>query len=191
MGASTFAVRIFEPEGRAVLNFQLGNFPQYVMMFAAGLIAGRGRWFVELPERLCRRWGMFALSFGIPLFAALVVFGGAMQGRTARYGGGFNWVSAGKSSWEALVCVGVSLYLLGLFRGRFNRRGPLAGWMADNAFAVYVIHPPILIAIALLLRGITIQPLAKAAILTMLTAAASFAIAAPLLRKTPLLRAIV
>ena len=52
---------------------------------------------------------MFAFSFGIPLFTGLVVFGGAMQGSTARYGGGFNWVSAGKSLWEAVVCVGVSL----------------------------------------------------------------------------------
>lgn len=191
MATSTFTVRIVEPEGRALLNLQLGDFPQYVMMFGAGLIAGRGRWFVELPERLCRRWGVLAFSFGIPLFAALVVFGGAMQGHTARYGGGFNWVSAAKSLWESLVCVGVSLYLLGLFHGRFNTRSPVAGWLSDNAFAVYLIHPPILIALALLLRGLAVQPLAKAVILTVLTTVASFAIAAPLLRRTPLLRAIV
>lgn len=191
MAASTFAVRIVEPEGRAILNLQLGDFPQYVLMFAAGLLAGRGLWLAQLPDRLCRRWGAIALALGTPWFAALVVFGGAMQGHTARYDGGLNWVSAGKSLWEALVCVGVSLYLLGLFRGRFNRRGPVAGWMSDNAFAVYLIHPPILIALALLLRGLTVQPLAKAAVLTALTAAASFTIAAPLLRKTPFLRAIV
>lgn len=191
MAASTFAVRIVEPEGRAILNLQLGDFPQYVLMFGAGLLAGRGRWLTQLPDRLCRRWGAIVLFPGIPMFAALVVFGGAMQGDTARYDGGLNWVSAGKSLWEALLCVGVSLYLLSLFWGRFNRRGAVAGWMSDNAFAVYLIHPPILIGFALLLRGFTLQPLVKAAVLTALTAAASFTIAAPLLRKTPLLRAIV
>ena len=81
--------------------------------------------------------------------------------------------------------------MLGLFRGRFNRRGPVAEWLVDNAFAVYLLHPPILIAFTLLLRGLAVQPLAKAAILTVLTTVASFAIAAPLLRRTPLLRAIV
>ncbi|MBV9859320.1 MAG: acyltransferase family protein [Alphaproteobacteria bacterium] len=191
MAAGTFLIRLVEPEGKAVLNMQLGDFPQYVLMFAAGLAAYRGGWLTNLSERFCRRCGVAALLIAPPLFAALILFGGAWQGRLAAYGGGFNPVSAAKSLWESIVCVGVSLGLLALYRRHFDGRGPVSGWLSDNAFAVYVIHPPVLIGFALLLHDVALHPLPKAALLTALAATACFALAGWGLRKTPYLSAIV
>jgi glucans biosynthesis protein C len=191
MGLASFAVRLGFREGEAVLNMQLGYFPQYILAFAAGPLAYRGAWLTRLPDRLCWRWGLAAVLVGALLFAALIVFGGALQGRTASYGGGLNWVSAGKCLWESTVCVGASLALIAGFRRFFNRQGAVARWMSANAFAVYFIHPPILVGIALLLRGVMLDPLVKAAVLTALAALACFLFVGPLLRRAPMVKAIV
>jgi peptidoglycan/LPS O-acetylase OafA/YrhL len=190
MAASTFLVRVAVSEGASVLNVHPGDFPQYMLMFAAGAFGYRGNWIAELPERFCIQWASLALTLAIPLFAALIVFGGGLQGETAPYAGGFNSVSAGKCLWEALVCVGMGLLMLAVYRRRFNGQGPAARWLSDNAFGVYLIHPPILIGSAILLHAVALNAIAKALLLTAVAAVGSFAASAFVLRKSPL-RAIV
>jgi len=118
------------------------------------------------------------------------VFGGGLQGDTAKYSGGFNPVSAGKCLWEALVCVGMGLLMLAVYRRHFNEQGPLARFLSDNAFGVYLVHPPVLIACAIALHPLAWPAIAKAALLTILAGVGSFAASALIVRKSPL-RAIV
>jgi len=191
VAAGTFLVRLAMPEGHAIYNMQLPYFPQYVPMFAAGLVACRGDWFARLPERLCRRWGLIALFGGAVLFAALIVYGGALDRNTARYAGGFNWVSAVKCVWEALVCVGVSLGVLMLYRHYFAAQGAVTRWVSDGAFGVYMFHPPILVALTMAIHDVPLPPLMKAALLTALAALVTFTISGAVLHRAPLLRAIV
>ena len=190
MAGTTFLVRIAIDGGASVLNMHPGDVPQYVLMYAAGCYGYRGDWLTKLSDRSCLRWAAIALSLSVPLFAALVVFGGGLQGDTARYSGGFNPVSAGKCLWEALVCVGMGLLMLAVYRRYCNTQGPPARFLSDNAFGVYLIHPPILIACAMLLHPLAWPAIAKAALLTVLAAIGSFAASAFILRKSPL-RAIV
>jgi peptidoglycan/LPS O-acetylase OafA/YrhL len=190
MAACTFLVRIGISEGASVLNVHPGDFPQYVLMFAAGAFGHRGDWLAKLPERACVRWASVPLLISIPLFAALILLGGGLRGETAQYAGGFNPVSAGKCLWEALVCAGMGFLLLAVYRRHFNTQGPVARWLSDNAFGVYLIHPPILIGSAILLHSIELNAIGKALLLTGLAAIGSFAASACILRKTPL-RAIV
>jgi glucans biosynthesis protein C len=58
--------------------------------------------------------------------------------------------------------------------------------LSDNAFGIYLIHPPILIGFAILLHGLPLDPVAKAAVLTVLAATGSFVASAFVLRKSPL-----
>ena len=190
MAASTFLVRIAVTEDASVLNVHPGDFPQYALMFAAGAFGYRGGWMTGLSERLCVRWALATLTPAVPLFAALLLFGGALSGQTAPYAGGFNLVSAGKCIWEALVCVGMGLLILALYRRNFDRQNEVTRWLSDNAFGVYLIHPPILIGFAILLHGVTLHPVAKAAVLTLLAAIGSFAASAFVLRNSPLRRII-
>jgi glucans biosynthesis protein C len=190
MAASTFLVRIAVTEDAAVLNVHPGDFPQYALMFVAGAFGYRGGWMMELPERSCVRWASATLAPAVPLFAALLLFGGALQGQTAQYVGGFNLVSGGKCLWEALVCVGMGLLILAVYRRHFDRQGEVTRWLSDNAFGVYLIHPPILIGFAILLHGVGLHPVTKAAILTLLAAIGSFAASALVLRNSPLRRII-
>ena len=59
---------------------------------------------------------------GMVGLAALVMLGGAVEGHTRAYSGGLNPVSAGKCLWEALVCVGMSLIVLSVYRSAFDRQ---------------------------------------------------------------------
>ncbi|OKO74325.1 acyltransferase family protein [Bradyrhizobium sp. AS23.2] len=190
MAAATFAVRIVMQAGTSVLNVHPGDLPQYLLMFAAGAYGYRGNWITGLAERSCLRWGALALAISAPLFAALVLFGGGLKGDTALYAGGFNLVSAGKCLWEALVCVGMGFLILAVYRRYLGTQGPVAKWLSDNAFGVYLIHPPILIGFALLLHALLLGAVTKAILLTMLAAVGSFAVSALILRRSPL-RAII
>ena len=48
--------------------------------------------------------------------------------------------------------------VLAWFRKRFNHQGRLARAMSDSSFAVYVLHPIIIVPLALVLSGIPINP---------------------------------
>lgn len=165
IAAATFLARIPFPEDVTVLNMHPGDFPQYVLMFAAGLAAARGAWLRRFDERSWMRLGALLLLCALGLFALLLRYGGALEGDLSRYSGGINAVSAAKSLWEALVCIGASVVLLAIYRRRFDRQGPLARSFSDAAFGVYWIHPPILIVVALLMEGVALPSIAKAALL--------------------------
>ena len=80
--------------------------------------------------------------------------------------------------------------MLAAYRRHFDTQGVVAKCFSDNAFGVYLIHPPILIGFALLLHALPLFPLTKALLLTMLAAIGSLAVSALVLRRSPL-RAII
>ena len=190
MTCATFIVRIFIPEDVAVLNVHPGDLPQYILMFSAGIAAHRHRWL----ESLSTHSGMvLALGLLVPSFALFVILlaqGGAVRGDTSLYAGGLNVVSLGKSLWESLVCVGASIAIIVGYRRVFNRQGRLAALLSENAFAVYLFHPPAIIALAILQHEAAAPPLVKVAVLTVAAAFVTFSFAALVLRRIPLLRQI-
>jgi peptidoglycan/LPS O-acetylase OafA/YrhL len=82
----------------------------------------------------------------------------------------------------------MGLLMLAVYRRHFDSQSPLARWLSDNAFGVYLIHPPVLIGFAILLHGLVLHPIAKAVLLTALAAVGSFTVSAFVLRKSPLRR---
>ena len=90
--------------------------------------------------------------------------------------------------WVSFTCVEVCYGLLVIFRETLDRQGPLAKFLSDNAFSVYVFHPPIVILAARILRGCTWLPILKFIILTGMGVAVTFALSAALFRRTPILR---
>lgn len=190
MALATFVARIAVPESHSILNMHFGDFPQFVMMFSAGIQAYRGGWLDWVDGTQSRIWALWALGLSVPLYVMLIVMGGALRGDTRSYDGGLNWVSGGKCLWESLVCVGMSFALLALYRRHFNRQGPLAKLLAENAFAVYLFHPPIIIALGIVMIGLSAPALVKAALLTGMASVATFSLSALVLRRIPVLRRI-
>ena len=190
MTVASFLVRIGLPENVSVLNTHPGDFPQYILMFAAGIVAARRRWLQTLTTSFSTRWAALLIAASIPLLALLLVFGGALQGKTEDYSGGFNAISFLKCLWESTVCVGMTLGLISLYRLKFDHQGKLAALLSRNAFAVYLFHPPIIISLAILMRPLHAPALIKTLLLTVATAVVTYALSNAVLRRTPLLRRI-
>jgi hypothetical protein len=188
MAATTFAVRLVFPSGDAVFNLPLGDLPQYALMFAAGLHAHRSGWVDRLSVATGCAWGLGGVLLGAAGWVSLIAFGGALEGETQAYAGGPTWQSAAKALWEAWVCVTFSLGLIALFRARFGLQDRLARFLSANAFAVYVFHPPILIGVTRLLQAWRGPSALKFVVAWICGGAASFAFAALVARRTPVLR---
>jgi glucans biosynthesis protein C len=187
---STFLVRFPWPNGTSFYNLQFCYFSQYVLYFSAGTLAFRGDWVSRFSVADGRYWGRVALIGGLLCWVALLAFGGAFQGNLKAYQGGLHWQSLGMSFWESMTGTAISMFLLVWFRERFNTQGRAARFFSANAFAVYVFHTPILIALSRWISPVPTPLLLKFAGLTLLSIVVAYALSAAIFRKIPLLRSI-
>ncbi len=105
------------------------RFPQYMLLFAAGLRAARNRFFLSLPDRIGRTWLRVALFAGIPPWFVLMATGGALEGRLDLFFGGPHWQAAGTEFFisEKTVKTQVSnIPVLAGLVGPFDANAPLA-----------------------------------------------------------------
>lgn len=187
MGLCTFLVRIVQPMGKNILNMQLCFFSQYVILFCVGLMAYRRNWLLRIPYEFGMRWFKLTLIFGTLVWMA--VLGAIVATHTEKsLNGGFTWQSAGVCFWEAFFCVGICLGLTVLFREKFNRQGAFAKWMSDNNFAVYMFHPPVLIAVTLAMQGFAAPKPVKFLVAWVLATTLTFLAGNYVFRRIPLLR---
>jgi glucan biosynthesis protein C len=186
----TFLVRFPWPNGTAFYNLQFCYFSQYVLFFCAGTLAFRGDWPSRFSVSSGKYWGRVALIGGLIGWVALLTLGGAFRGQLPAYRGGLHWQSLGMAFWESMTGVAISMYLIVWFREKFNRQGKAARFFSANAFAVYVFHTPILIAISRMMSGIHFPLLLKFTALTLISIAVSYALSSFLFRRLPLLKKI-
>ena len=181
--AGAFLLRLAWPMGTAFYNMQLCYFSSYIVLFILGIMAYRRNWFENMPYHLGMTWFKISLWAGIPFWFVIMILGGADQGM-ALYSGGFHWQTLAYAFWEAFFAVGVCLGLLVLFREKHNVQGKISRFLSENAFAVYVFHAPILVAITMGVKDIAIYPLLKMLLMIVVCLPVCFGIAA-LIRKIP------
>jgi fucose 4-O-acetylase-like acetyltransferase len=187
---ATFAIRLVQPIGRSVMNFQLCFFPQYIAAFVVGLAASRHGWLGGLAaSSAARRAGWLASVGGPLLLIGVMVAGGPIAKDHNPYFGGWTPQALGLALWEQFAGLGLALGVLSWFSRRLDRASPLLTWLGDRAFAVYTFHAPVLVALTMVFRSAGLNPFALAAVLTVTTLAATYAIA-DLARRIPGLRAI-
>ena len=179
----SFATRLIIPIGVEWKNLGVAFFPQYILMFAVGILAYRQGWLPDLPSRISRTWNVIAILAMITLPVMMVTAGSAEN--FAPFMGGFTLQSAILSIWEAVYCVSMSILMLSLFRARFDIQGSLARFLSRNAYTVYIIHPILIVPLAFLLRGISIDPLLKFALVSPLAVAICFVFSQYIVRRIP------
>ncbi|MDP4146055.1 MAG: acyltransferase family protein [Bacillota bacterium] len=184
-----FIVRIFQPFGTEIMNMQLCFFSQYITLFIIGILAYRNNWLTNLSYKFGTFWLKAGLSLGFIIWLLLMLFGGPLAGKEYLILGGLYWQSAVYALWEQLVCAGMCLGLLVIFRDKFNHQGKFVKFLSQNAFGVYVFHAPILVGISLILRNLHLYPLVKFIIVGLITLAAAFTFSS-LIRKVPFLKAV-
>jgi surface polysaccharide O-acyltransferase-like enzyme len=185
-GIAAFAIRLVMPVGQAFANLQFPYFASYVVLFWLGIRAGEGNWLEDIPDRTGMRWFSTVLIATPPIWAALMILGGALQGRND-FSGGMNGPALGYAFWEAFVAIGFSLGLVVFFRRFLGTETPWSRFLVANSFAVYVFHPPVLIAISLLLKDWDAAPMLKHLGVAPLAYLSSLAVAF-LIRRIPGLR---
>jgi peptidoglycan/LPS O-acetylase OafA/YrhL len=188
-GMAAFVLRLVWPVGTQALGLQLGYFASYIVLFAAGCIGASAHWFSEVPDRQRRVWWIvFWLALPVlPIVTLLAPHVPALQGNMS---GGWSLPAAVYTFWEPLVAWGLILALLQAFERRFASLGPIWTALTRRAYAIYIIHPPVLVAIALAWCDVPAPPLVKFALTGTATCLACFWLAGLLLR-VPAVRRII
>ncbi|SJZ89187.1 Acyltransferase family protein [Enhydrobacter aerosaccus] len=186
----TFTVGVAFPNAGTVLNVDVHDFPQYPLMYAAGITAWKADWLRQIPSHVGRRWLWAGIAAGGALWALLVAAGGALTGDLSAYGSGWHWQAAGIDTWRSFTCLTLSLGLIILYRDCFNAQGPVSRFLTRNAFGVYVLHAPILIAITRLLHILPASIGVKFALASICGVAISFLFVGLVARRMPGLRAV-
>jgi glucans biosynthesis protein C len=191
IGTASFLVRLkFAMNSTQVMNVHLFQWPQHICLFWLGVRASEARWLDPVAERMRRRCGWIA-SAGVACLPALMAVGGAFkEGATDRaFSGGWTWQSAGTALLEGALAVSFAIWLLGWFAARWNRTGPVAQRLAASAYQAFLLQTPVLVCLALVLRGLHVAPEVRLLILAPTSVAAAFGIAVLLRSSRVLFRA--
>jgi fucose 4-O-acetylase-like acetyltransferase len=169
LGLLSFGVRLVIPVGDEVLWLQLGYFPCYIWLFFAGCAAAQGRVLENISARSALPWLLFTLP-GIAFIPWLV----QTRSELGSFDGGWNLNALIYALWDPLVGGGVILCALWAARTWWSRTNAVLQWLARSAYAAFILHPPIVVALGVVARSWTAAPLGKFLVVGVLAVAVSF-----------------
>jgi glucan biosynthesis protein C len=151
------------------------HLPQYVSLFAIGIVAGYGGWLNALPSSVGIRW----FAVGVAAFIAA----GVLRGMSALpFDFGIAW-----GFLEAFICVGMILGLTVLFRRFCTRPSAWLAFLDANVYGVYLVHWFVVVALQAAILEAAWSASAKFAVVSVLGIVLSFALSA-LARLIPAVR---
>lgn len=185
VGLLTFLVRtVFPADSNQPLNSHLWAWPEYLALFGLGVIAGRRGWLRPVPRDLSRPVGMATL-LGIALMAAVVLSTEPLGLTEEDWFGGWGVPAFVGGLLEGMIAVAAPVWVLSFAQRHLNGSGPLRRAMARSSYAAFMLQGPVLVGIELAMRPVSLPGDAKAVIVAILAIAASFALAWPLVTRTP------
>ena len=179
-GSCAIALRKFWPIGVNVWGLQLGYFASYVVLFSFGVAAAGPAWLEHLPVQKVRKWWIVA-CLAMPILPVVYFLGRAVpELREPVLGYAY-------AIWEPLVGLGIIMKLLYEYQRRFIIMVGRWKLLARRAYVIFIIHPPVVVVVALAWRDVPANALVKFAITGSLSCVLCFFVAGWLLR-IPLLR---
>lgn len=169
-GSAALLLRIRWPVGVNVWGLQFGYFASYVVLFVAGLLAANERLLESLPQRETRLWWRIALV-AMPILP-LAYFVPVLPPREHR-----DMLQVVYALWEPFVAWGAIMFLLHRFQTAFIELAGFGQRLARRAYTIYIVHPPVLVSVALLWKDIHVNPLIKFAVTGSLSCIACYWIA--------------
>lgn len=192
LGIISFFVRIVFPIGWTLspLGFQFAHFPQYIALFTIGIIAYRNQWLATLSYQQGKVWLWAAVALIIIGFPGIYILKIITRSELDAFLGGATIQSFVNALWEQLLGISIIVALLSIGKYTLNNQGAFLKTLSRSAYAVYIIHPFVLVCISIQLKDFSIAPLLKFVISGVLAIAVSF-IAGTLLVRIPFMRDVV
>lgn len=186
LGLALYAWRITVPVGTSLLGIpSASHLPQYAGMFVVGILAFRRDWMAVLP----RRTGMLGCGLMLSSLVPMVGLGGF---ETLDYANSLPATALPHlwfGLWEALFGIGAILVMSSAFDRHITGDGPFARFLAANAFAVYLLHAPVIVGYVTLFAPLRLPPMAAFAVILPLALATSWLLAASF-RRVPGVRTV-
>lgn len=177
VGAVSFFLRLWIPVGKNVLWLQLGYFPGYIFLFAAGCWAASSQLLDRIRFADTKRWALVSL-ITLPIIPILIF----TRRNEGAFSGGWNINAAVYAFWDPLLAWGIILTLLWFFRRSLSHEISGLTSLGPLAYAAYIVHPPVLVGLSLLARDWPLRPVSKFFLIGLLACAGSFALASAALR---------
>ena len=171
-GAVSFAVRLAVPVGKNIFWLQIGYFPAYIVLFAFGCRAAASQLLDTLDWARVKPWFWTAVV-ALPVLPIAII----VNGKNGSFVGGWNLNAAIYALWDPLVAWGTIGSLVYWFRNYIAQPNAFSAWLAHNAYATYIVHPPVLVALSVATRSWLIPPLVKFLVIGSLATAGSFTVA--------------
>ncbi|HEV2325452.1 MAG TPA: acyltransferase family protein [Terracidiphilus sp.] len=182
VGAFALAIRQSVPAGVNVIGLQLGYFSSYIFLFVMGVAAWRYDWLVQLKWKHVLP-SVIALAIAWPALPVAIAIADRLYGPgKSNFLGGFSWPAILYAFWEPFVAWGLIGAWLLVFREHLNKPSAIWSWLTRRAYAVYILHPPVLVGLALLFQAWIAPALIKFAFIGALTCIATWLAADPFVR---------
>lgn len=172
VGAGALLIRQWIPVGKNIFSLQLGYFSSYIFLYVLGTFAWQKNWLSRLTWKQARGWLIVSVMV-MPGLLIVAVLMGALSGKPFNSDGGLGLPAILYAFWEPFVAWGIIAWYLVWFRDHANKSSGLWEYLAARAFAVYILHAPVLVAVGVLLRPWVAPALVKFAVTGPLALAAT------------------
>jgi glucan biosynthesis protein C len=168
----TGVVRIWYPIDRwsHVLGFirvMYADIPRDLGFFIIGLMAGRHKWILKFPTRFGRSWLLIGVIATILMYVYILGLEKILlinpMAKNIAY-----------LIWEQLLCFGLSIGLIILFREKLNFTNRLEKVLAKSQYSAYIFHIPLVILFHALALKLQIPPFAKFVLVTLVSVPITF-----------------
>jgi len=185
VGVLTFAIRIAMPaDSNQPLNAHIWAWPEYIAMFGLGVIAARRGWLRPVPREISRPAGITTLAC-IVFLTAMVLSTDPLGLEMEDWLGGWSVPAFLSAMLEGVIVVAAPVWVLSFAQRRLNGTGPIRRAMARGSYAAFMLQGPVIVGLELAFRHAPLPGDVKAVLVASLGIAVSFALAYPLVTKTP------
>lgn len=174
LAVSTFGVRLFFSPGYWVPlhTIEPASAVINIAAFVIGILAYKNHWIEKIPTRTGAVWGIVSVVMILSAQPIINIFMGGYD----LWAKGFTISSLILSLWETILCIGLCISLMVLFREKFNFTNGLLKSAARNSFAVYLVHPFVIIPLQAAIINVPMHPFIKAVVISIIAIILSYAL---------------
>lgn len=160
LGLTTFFLRLKFPVSSNIVHLNFGLAPQYIFLFALGIIASNNKWFEAITAAKAKLW--FGVSMvAIIIWPLFIISNWTSPPDIEIFLGGLRWQAFAYSFWEAVLSISMPISIIYFFRKRLNFQNKLFKIASKSAYTVFIIHSVIIVLLSYSLRNMLFHPLVK------------------------------